>query len=103
MIVCVYVCVSLFSKFLNWFSGNVNNVFAFGLVIAKRRIGLSAALVQRYITNMDLDGLCAEHVELLLKFIPTKDEVRKHRLHKSEQRFVQLDKQTNELSRGWTD
>lgn len=44
-------------------------------VIAKRRIGLPAGLVQRYINNMDLDGLCADHVELLLKFIPTKDEV----------------------------
>ena len=46
-------------------------------MIARRRIGLTAGLVQRYIGNMDLDGLNAEHVELLLKFIPTKDEVGK--------------------------
>ncbi|XP_065846730.1 formin-like protein 3 [Oscarella lobularis] len=45
------------------------------LIIAKRRVGLPAALVQRHINNMDLDGICAEHVELLLKFIPTKEEL----------------------------
>eukprot|EP00118_Oscarella_pearsei_P004550 m.19705 g.19705 ORF g.19705 m.19705 type:complete len:1124 (+) comp27884_c0_seq2:125-3496(+) len=45
------------------------------LIIAKRRVGLPAALVQRHIHNMDLDGICAEHVELLLKFIPSKEEL----------------------------
>ena len=45
-------------------------------VIAKRRIGHTSYRVTEFIMNADLDGLLPEHCELLLKFIPTKEEVR---------------------------
>ena len=45
------------------------------IVIAKRRIGHTSQKVLEFIINTDLDGLLSEHCELLLKFIPTEDEV----------------------------
>ena len=45
------------------------------LVIAKRRIGHSAEDVRDFILATDLDGLLPEYCELLLKFIPTQEEV----------------------------
>lgn len=45
------------------------------LVITKRRIGKNAPVVQTAINHCDIVALPAEHAELLLKFIPTKDEV----------------------------
>ena len=47
-------------------------------VIAKRRIGQPSSKVISFILNTDLDGLQPEHCELLLKFIPTQEEVREH-------------------------
>ncbi|XP_065183760.1 formin-like protein isoform X2 [Sycon ciliatum] len=47
------------------------------LVIAKRRIGHPSNKIRQYIQNTDLDGLHADHAELLLKFVPTKDELQK--------------------------
>ena len=44
-------------------------------VIAKRRIGHSAEDVRDFILATDLDGLLPEYCELLLKFIPTQEEV----------------------------
>ena len=44
-------------------------------VIAKRRIVHSSNKVSEFILNTDLDGLLPEHCELLLKFIPTEEEV----------------------------
>lgn len=44
-------------------------------VIAKRRIGHSAEDVRDFILTTDLDGLLPEYCELLLKFIPTQEEV----------------------------
>ncbi len=46
------------------------------IVIAKRRIGHSAVEIRDFILQTDLDGLSGEYCELLLKFIPTEDEVR---------------------------
>ena len=45
-------------------------------MIAKRRIGRTSHRVSEFIVNTDLDGLLPEHCELLLKFIPTEEEVR---------------------------
>ena len=45
------------------------------LVIAKRRIGRSAIDIRDFILQTDLDGLSGEYCELLLKFIPTEEEV----------------------------
>ena len=53
------------------------------LVIAKRRIGHSAEDVRDYILATDLDGLLPEYCELLLKFIPTQEEVRYKNCHNS--------------------
>ena len=53
------------------------------LVIAKRRIGHSAEDVRDYILATDLDGLLPEYCELLLKFIPTQEEVRYKNSHNS--------------------
>lgn len=44
-------------------------------MIAKRRIGHTSQRVSEFILNTDLDGLLPEHCELLLKFIPTEEEV----------------------------
>ena len=44
-------------------------------VIAKRRIGHTSQKVSEFIVNTDLDGLLPEHCELLLKFIPSEEEV----------------------------
>ena len=44
-------------------------------MIAKRRIGQSAEVVMQYILHTDLDGLWGDYCELLLKLIPTKEEV----------------------------
>ena len=44
-------------------------------VIAKRRIGQTSQKVSEFILNTDLDGLLPEHCELLLKFIPSEEEV----------------------------
>ena len=44
-------------------------------MIAKRRIGHSAEDVRDFILATDLDGLLPEYCELLLKFIPTQEEV----------------------------
>ena len=44
-------------------------------MIAKRRIGHSAEEVRDFVLATDLDGLLPEYCELLLKFIPTKEEV----------------------------
>ena len=44
-------------------------------VIAKRRIGHSAEDIRDFILATDLDGLLPEYCELLLKFIPTQEEV----------------------------
>lgn len=46
-------------------------------MIAKRRIGHTAEEVRDFILATDLDGLLPEYCELLLKFIPTKEEVKK--------------------------
>ena len=40
-----------------------------------KRIGHSAEEVRDFILATDLDGLLPEYCELLLKFIPTKEEV----------------------------
>ena len=45
------------------------------IVIAKRRIGHRGEEVRDFILETDLDGLLPEHCELLLKFIPTEEEV----------------------------
>lgn len=45
--------------------------------IAIRRIGRSPAAVGVAVTCTALDALNTEHCELLLKFIPTKEEVRR--------------------------
>ena len=45
------------------------------LVIAKRRIGYPSEVVKQFILNSDLDGLWGEQCDLLLKFIPSKEEV----------------------------
>ena len=45
------------------------------LVITKRRIGKSMPTIQDAINNCDIVSLPAEHAELLLKLLPTKDEV----------------------------
>jgi len=45
-------------------------------VIAKRRIGHTPVQIKLVIQNTDLDGLLPEHCELLLKFIPSEEEVR---------------------------
>ena len=47
-------------------------------VIAKRRIGHTAEEVRDFVLATDLDGLLPEYCELLLKFIPTKEEVECH-------------------------
>ena len=44
-------------------------------MIAKRRIGQNARTIMEFILNTDLDGLLPEHCDLLLKFIPTQEEV----------------------------
>lgn len=44
-------------------------------MIAKRRIGHSAEDVRDFVLATDLDGLLPEYCELLLKFIPTQEEV----------------------------
>ena len=44
-------------------------------MIAKRRIGHSAEKIGVFVNNTDLVEIPAENVELLQKFIPTKDEV----------------------------
>jgi hypothetical protein len=65
------------------------------LVIAKRRIGHTSYRVTEFIMNADLDGLLPEHCELLLKFIPTEEELadltkHSHRLHEfgEAERFI---------------
>eukprot|EP00794_Sanderia_malayensis_P009245 gene9245-10220_t len=45
------------------------------LVITKRRIGKPAVAVKESINRCDLVSLPSEHAELLLKFVPTKDEL----------------------------
>ena len=55
----------------------INCYFLSHPVIAKRRIGHTAEEVRDFILATDLDGLLPEYCELLLKFIPTKEEVRK--------------------------
>jgi len=45
------------------------------VVIAKRRIGHNAFEIRDYIMETDLDGLPGEYCELLLKFIPSEEEV----------------------------
>ncbi len=47
------------------------------VVIAKRRIVLTATQITEAILNTDLDVLLPEHCDLLLKFIPTEEEVSK--------------------------
>jgi len=44
-------------------------------VIAKRRIGHTPVQIKLFIQNTDLDGLLPEHCELLLKFIPSEEEL----------------------------
>eukprot|EP00795_Rhopilema_esculentum_P009182 gene9182-16855_t len=53
-------------------------------VIAKRRIGKDASFVQEAINNCDIVALSSEHAELLLKFIPTKDELASLAKHASQ-------------------
>ena len=48
------------------------------LVITKRRIGKSMFTIRDAINNCDIVALPAEHAELLLKLLPTKDEVADH-------------------------
>ena len=48
------------------------------LVITKRRIGKSMSTIRDAINNCDIVALPAEHAELLLKLLPTKDEVADH-------------------------
>lgn len=50
-------------------------------MIAKRRIGHTAVEIRDFILETDLDGLPSEYCELLLKFIPTEEEVSKHTDH----------------------
>lgn len=45
------------------------------LVIAKRRIGFSPKDIKQHIDNSDMSELNSEFAELLLKFVPTKEEV----------------------------
>ena len=45
------------------------------LVITKRRIGKSFSAVQDAINSCNIVSLPAEHAELLLKLLPTKEEV----------------------------
>ena len=47
------------------------------LVIAKRRIGFSPKCIKQHIDNSDISELSSEFAELLLKFVPTKEEVTK--------------------------
>ncbi|XP_065065568.1 formin-like protein 1 isoform X2 [Rhopilema esculentum] len=54
------------------------------LIIAKRRIGKDASFVQEAINNCDIVALSSEHAELLLKFIPTKDELASLAKHASQ-------------------
>lgn len=67
----MYVYISTFNVYFtltcNWWIS----------VIAKRRIGHTAEEVRDFILATDLDGLLPEYCELLLKFIPTKEEVKK--------------------------
>ena len=45
------------------------------LVITKRRVGLAARDIKDAIDRCDVSKLPGELAELLLKFLPTKDEV----------------------------
>ncbi|CAB4024784.1 formin CG32138 isoform X1 [Paramuricea clavata] len=45
------------------------------LVIAKRRIGFSPKHIKQHIDNSDISELNSEVAELLLKFVPTKEEL----------------------------
>lgn len=56
----------------------VNNLLHFYLpVIARRRIQHSTETIGTLIDQCDLVELPPEHAELLLKFVPTKEEVSK--------------------------
>lgn len=57
-------------------------------MIAKRRIGHSPFQIKDFILNTDLDGLLPEHCELLLKFIPTNEEVSNYKEMPSVDTFV---------------
>ena len=56
------------------FSSNEVNISC--LVIAKRRIGFSPKCIKQHIDNSDISELSSEFAELLLKFVPTKEEVK---------------------------
>ncbi|XP_064624018.1 formin-like protein 3 isoform X2 [Lineus longissimus] len=54
------------------------------LIITKRRIGHSARMIRECIDKCDLEQLSGESAELLLKFVPTKDELRTMAQHAEE-------------------
>jgi len=56
---------------LNLLSSNKSK----NIIITKRRIGHSMPIIQEAINNCDIVTLPAEHAELLLKILPTKDEL----------------------------
>ena len=64
---------NLLRKYLTYFSFFL--YFVFYLVIAKRRIGFSPKFIKQHIDNSDISELSSEFAELLLKFVPTKEEV----------------------------
>lgn len=45
------------------------------IVITKRKIGLTGPEVREYVDHFDVNHLSGDYAELLLRFLPTKDEV----------------------------
>ena len=72
IVVCLCLYLFLFRSHCSCLSLSICSCF---IVIAKRRIGHTSHRVSEFIMNTDLDGLLSEHCELLLKFIPTEEEV----------------------------